>query len=113
MFSFAQTLLDQYERLRVRYQELRHRAAELELNANSGSHSFRAESREPDTPGPSPSARPSSSSTTAEPTNMLSASSSDRFWRTLMNAAEKLRALSNLGRSVNNPNQPGPRYVLS
>ena len=84
------------------------------MNANSGliSHNSRTETREPESPGPGPSSRPSNSSSTAspsEPTSMLGAASSrDRFWRTLMNAAEKLRALSNLGRSLN-PNTPGPR----
>lgn len=90
-------MLDQYERLRVRYQELRHRAAELELNANS-SHSTGTFVEAP--------AEPSTSRTTpAVESSLLYSSSSDRFWRTLMNAAENLRALSNIGRSLNNPTQ--------
>lgn len=44
---------------------------------------------------------------TAEPSLLNTSSSSDRFWRTLMNAAENLRALSNIGRNLNtNQRQP-------
>ena len=76
---------------------MRHRAAELELNANS-SHSAGSFVEAP--------AEPSTSrSTPTVDASLLNASSSDRFWRTLMNAAENLRALSNIGRSLNNPTQ--------
>lgn len=83
--------------MRIRYQELRYRAAELELNASSNHNpaAFREASVEPSTSRTSPTVESS----------ILNASSSDRFWRTLMNAAENLRALSNIGRSLNNPSQ--------
>lgn len=114
-------MLDQYERLRVRYQELRHRAAELELNASSSQStstgtvaSFNMNSEVP-SPAPSVStinvpvadqstinsSRTSPPPPTGDTSLLNTSSSSDRFWRTLMNAAENLRALSNIGRTLN------------
>ncbi|KAI9553265.1 hypothetical protein GHT06_021161 [Daphnia sinensis] len=125
--SRYQTLLDQYERLRVRYQELRHRAAELELNASSSQStstgtvaSFSMNSEAPSsvpavaTMNAPTVEQPTVNSTrtsppppTADSSLLNTSSSSDRFWRTLMNAAENLRALSNIGRTLNT-NQRGP-----
>ncbi|XP_059352395.1 uncharacterized protein LOC130699159 isoform X2 [Daphnia carinata] len=124
--SRYQTLLDQYERLRVRYQELRHRAAELELNASSSQSTSTGTvasfSMNNDAPSSAPTVatinvpvveqstinRTSPPLPTPDTSLLNTSSSSDRFWRTLMNAAENLRALSNIGRTLNtNQRQAG------
>ena len=86
--------------MRIRYQELRHRAAELELNATTTSGN---QQQHPDQHPSTSRERPSA----ASGMDSGSSSSSDRFWRTLMNAAENLRALSNIGRSLNQSGSGG------
>lgn len=101
-FNSTQTLLDQYERLRVRYQELRFRAAELEFNAtnNNGSGSSANGANLTAT------LEPQGESSINPPLDVRAGSSSDRFWRMLMNVTESLRALSSIGRSLSSTTRP-------